>query len=69
MINPQDLDVLFLKTINGDVRQGRKQKLTRSFLAPSATKMRLLPQRLNRCIYLANGRVPMSRPYNVDDFL
>ena len=42
VIDPQDFDALPLDAIDGDIGQGRKQKLSGSFLAPGTATMRPL---------------------------
>ena len=59
MINPQDFDDLVPQAIDGDMGQGRKRKLPRSFLTSDAATVRPLLQGLNGRIDFAQGRLPV----------
>jgi len=61
VINPHDFDTLLLYAIDGDVGQGREQKLPSSFLASGTTEMWPLCQRLDRGIHFAYRCQPVMR--------
>ena len=61
VVDAQNFDALLPQAVDGDIGQGRKQKLAGSFLASGTASMGRLFQGTDGLVQLANGRLPVLR--------